>query len=311
MEICFSFHCFFSWFCYNEINIISKREADRLEPFKFSYKTEKDDAVMMNIYNSGYQKCAAGYHMGPLTKTRYLIHHVVSGKGYYVVGEQTFSIAEGDTFLIYPNTVVSYYADEKDPWEYYWVGFLGADVKMLLNKTDFTKERPVIRTEHSEELKELLLSIYRSSGGEYYKHVRMTGYLYLFLSRLVEYSSKPEEAVDLSLEYAKKAVDFIAENYAQPISVVDIASHLGVSRSHLYRVFVKNLSVSPQVYLEQFRVRQSLVLLEQTPLPISEIAASVGYEDQLHFSKVFKKQNGVSPKVYQKQLRLRKENQQK
>lgn len=274
-----------------------------MEPFKFSYKTEKDDAVMMNIHNSGYQKCTAGYHMGPLTKTQYLIHHVVAGKGCYQTGEQTYPLREGDTFLIYPGTVVSYWADEEEPWEYYWVGFQGADVRLLLEKTDFTRAHPVIRTEHSEELRELLLQIYRSSGGEYYKHVRMTGYLYLFLSKLVEYSSRAEETVDLSLEYAKKAVNYIAEHYSSPLTVADIAAHLGISRSHLYRVFVKNLELSPQHYLEQYRIRQSLALLEKTALPVSEVAASVGYEDQLHFSKVFKKHNGLSPRAYQKQFR--------
>lgn len=274
-----------------------------MEPFKYSYKTEKDDAALVNIYNSGYQKCTPGYHMGPLTRNRYLIHHVVSGMGYYVVNGNTFRIQEGDTFLIYPNTVVSYFADQEDPWEYYWVGFLGADVKNLLSKTDFTPQNPVIRTNHSEELKELLLQIYESSGGEYYRHIRMAGYLYLFLSKLVEYSESHEEAVDLSLEYAKKAVDFISEHYSNPISVLDIAADLGVSRSHLYRIFMKNFSISPQVYLEQFRIRQSRLLLEQTALSISEIASSAGYDDPLHFSKVFKKLYGVSPRGYQKAYR--------
>ena len=55
-----------------------------MEPFKFSYKTEKEDAIMVNIHRSGYQKCSAGYQMGPLSRSVYLIHHVVSGKGYYL-----------------------------------------------------------------------------------------------------------------------------------------------------------------------------------------------------------------------------------
>ena len=113
-----------------------------MEPFKYSYKTEKDDAALVNVYNSGYQKCTPGYHMGPLTRNRYLIHHVVSGKGYYVVNGETFSIQEGDSFLIYPNTVVSYFADREDPWEYYWVGFDGPDAKILISKTDFLPTYP-------------------------------------------------------------------------------------------------------------------------------------------------------------------------
>lgn len=278
-----------------------------MEPFKYSYKTEKDDAALVNIYNSGYQKCTPGYDMGPLTRNRYLIHHVVSGKGYYVVNGQTFSIEQGDTFLIYPNTVVRYFADRKDPWEYYWVGFDGPDVKMLISKTDFTRDHPVVTTHHSEELKQLLLAIYHSSGGEFYKHIAMVGSLYLFLSKLIEYSKKPNDPVDRSLEYTKKAIDYISDEYTNPISVRDVAKHLGVSRSHLYRIFMQNLSESPQSYLEKFRMKQSRVLLEQTPLTIGEVANSVGYEDPLYFSKAFKRITGISPKNYQKQYLEKKQ----
>lgn len=271
-----------------------------MDSFKYSYKMKKENTTLVNVYNSGYQKCTSGYHMGPLTRDRYLIHHVVSGKGYYVVGSQTFELKNGDTFLIYPNTIVSYYADELDPWEYYWVGFDGADIKFLIRRTDFTRTCPVITTGHGEELKQMLYKIYQSSGAELYKHVQMVGHLYLFLSKLVELSQTNHETVDLSLEYTKQAIEYIHEHYAKPITVADIATHVGISRSHLYRVFMKNVDESPQSYLEKYRISQSQMLLEQTSLSIGQIAQSVGYEDPLHFSKVFKKIHQISPKNYKK-----------
>ena len=41
-------------------------------------------------------------------------------------------------------------------------------------------------------------------------------------------------------------------------------------------------------------------LLAQTPLQVSEIARSVGYDDPLQFSRFFKAQTGVSPLAYRK-----------
>lgn len=272
-----------------------------MDSFKYSYKTEKDDNILINVYNCGYQKCESGYAMGPVVRNRYLIHHVVSGKGRYTVDQHTYEIHEGDTFIIYPNKVVSYVADESDPWEYYWVGFGGVDVKSLIAKTDFSPEHAVIHTQRGEELKEILLSIYHSSGGEFYRHIAMVGYLYLFLSVLIACSEKKEEEVDILQVYSKKAVDFISENYGTRIAVADIASHLGISRSHLYRVFMKYTGASPQSYLERYRIKQGSILLEQTSLSVSEVANSVGYEDPLYFSKVFKKWMHCSPKEYRKQ----------
>lgn len=271
-----------------------------MDSFKFSYKTEEKDIILMNIYNSGYQKCENGYEVGPIVRNRYLIHHVVSGRGYYTVGEKTYVVNTGDTFIIYPGAVVSYCADEEYPWEYYWVGFGGGDVKTLISQTDFTPEAPVISLHHSEELKEILLKIYHCSGNELSNHVAMTGYLYLFLSVLIKYASAKPKNIDISVDYIRQAVDFISENYEKPISVIDIAERLRISRSHLYRIFMKHMSQSPKSYLENYRIKQACILLKQTSMTVSQVAGSVGYEDQLYFSKVFHKQMKLSPRAYRK-----------
>ncbi len=271
-----------------------------MDSFKFSYKMEKEDNILMNVYSSGYQKCEGGYAMGPIIRNHYLIHHVVSGKGYYTVNHQTYEVCQGDTFIIYPDEVVSYCADKLDPWEYYWVGFSGADAKALLKQTDFQKKHPVIRTLCSEELKQTLLNIYHCSGTELYHHVSMAGYLFLFLSILIRCSQTHDHSVDISMEYVRQAVNFISEHYEQHITITDVADHLGISRSHLYRVFIKNMAQSPKEYLEHYRVKQGCVLLEKTSMTINEISNLIGYTDPLHFSKVFKKQLGISPKGYRK-----------
>ena len=72
-----------------------------------------------------------------------MIHHIVSGKGYYVVGSKTYTLTAGDNFLVYPLTEITYYADEYEPWEYYWVGFSGSDAASIISASEFSKEVPV------------------------------------------------------------------------------------------------------------------------------------------------------------------------
>lgn len=271
-----------------------------MNSFKYSFKNDEEENILVKVYNCGYQKCESGYSMGPVVRDRYLIHHVFSGKGYYIVNHKTYKLQEGDSFIIYPNTVVNYYADVNDPWEYYWVGFRGAEIKSLISQTDFTPENVVISTHHNQELKEILLKLYHASGEALHNQIAMVGYLYLFLSILIQDSEHRQTGIDISMEYIRQAIDYVSENYEKHITVTDIADALGVSRSHLYRVFVKNMALSPKVYLENYRIQQSCVLLQETSMTINEIASSVGYEDQLHFSKVFKKQMNLSPKDYRK-----------
>ena len=89
---------------------------------KQSYKQSYTDNVELSIFNCGHEFCRPGHTWGPGVRDHYLIHLVVAGRGVYQVGGAAFSLQEGDLFLAKPNQLITYAADEADPWEYYWVG---------------------------------------------------------------------------------------------------------------------------------------------------------------------------------------------
>ena len=101
-----------------------------------------------------------------------------------------------------------------------------------------------------------------------------------------------------SSQYVLSAIKFIQFNYSHDISVDDIAKAVGVSRSHLYRVFMANVGQSPIDYLTHYRISEACSLLKSSSLSIAEIAVSVGFFDQFYFSRVFKKVKGVPPSKY-------------
>ncbi len=74
-------------------------------------------------------------HLGPGVRDHYLFHLVVAGKGVYQVNGAAYNLQEGDLFLAKPNQLITYAADETDPWEYYWVGFNGACANKLVQQT--------------------------------------------------------------------------------------------------------------------------------------------------------------------------------
>ncbi len=73
------------------------------------------------------------------------------------------------------------------------------------------------------------------------------------------------------------------------ITVQEVANHVGLSRSYLYKMFIKHLGESTQSYLINIRMYKSSLLLKETSLSIAEIANKVGYNDPLLFSKTFSK----------------------
>lgn len=268
--------------------------------YKNSYIVSDKKLVSLAVYNVGYQKCDPLYQWGPGIRDHYLIHYVISGEGYYTTKGTTHQLHAGDSFLVYPNTEVVYYADENNPWEYAWVGFTGSDAAMILQATDFSKTCPVInQTPDGASIQEKILEIYDNRGNEYTNAVEMTGVLYTLLAIYMQNATKKTDA-NTAQSYVQKAIEFITSNYSYPITIEDIASYVGLSRSHLFRSFETVLGQSPKEYLTEFRMKQACYLLEHTSLSITAIANSLGFDNSLYFSKIFHKEIGTSPKIWRK-----------
>jgi AraC-like DNA-binding protein len=71
-----------------------------------------------------------------------------------------------------------------------------------------------------------------------------------------------------------------------------------MSRSNLYKKCMCMTGKSPVDILQDVRIRNAIVLLENSSLTISEIAYSVGYSDPRYFSSRFRKLTSKSPTEY-------------
>ena len=96
----------------------------------------------------------------------------------------------------------------------------------------------------------------------------------------------------------KRAVAYLHQNYARPLSRWEIAEAIGVSEDYLTRIFNRELDISPWDYLNRYRILQAQALLRGTSHNIAEVARLVGFKDQAYFSRVFNKQNSISPQAY-------------
>ena len=79
--------------------------------------------------------------------------------------------------------------------------------------------------------------IYNAKGNTYEAAVAMTGEMYSLLAVFMHYAEHEEKEKAIQLTYAEKAESYIETNYSYPITVEEIASYVGISRSHLFRSF--------------------------------------------------------------------------
>lgn len=102
-------------------------------------------------------------------------------------------------------------------------------------------------------------------------------------------------------ERVRKAVDVLAENLHEPLSLADLARNCGLSVSRLAHLFSEQIGLPPQQYLEELRLQRAAQLLRSTGLRINEIATESGYSGAFYFSARFRRKFGMSPSEYRRQ----------
>ncbi|MBO5995497.1 MAG: helix-turn-helix domain-containing protein [Firmicutes bacterium] len=113
------------------------------------------------------------------------------------------------------------------------------------------------------------------------------------LTDIMRKSLKP----DLN-QVVKDCLNYIRIHYREKISLTQTASSIGVSPTHLSRLFNEEMGQGFTDYINSYRMERARELLTESKLTLSEIAQVVGYSNQQYFSKVFKDITGVTPGYY-------------
>jgi two-component system, response regulator YesN len=92
-----------------------------------------------------------------------------------------------------------------------------------------------------------------------------------------------------------KAKKFIRMNVCEELTREEVSSHVFLNPDYLNRIFKKETGMSISEYMMQERFKVSQELLLKTDMPISAIAAKVGYSNFSHFAKMFKKYADINP----------------
>ena len=95
-----------------------------------------------------------------------------------------------------------------------------------------------------------------------------------------------------------RALDYIHDNLTANLSLEDMAAEAAMSRFHFVRAFTKALGRSPLQYVIHERMELAKLFLKTTCLPISSVAARVGYEDVSRFGQHFRRQTGTTPAAF-------------
>lgn len=98
----------------------------------------------------------------------------------------------------------------------------------------------------------------------------------------------------------RKAMAYLHEHYAEPVTRRDIAQYVGMAEDHLTHCFRQELGMTPVTYLNRYRVNRARHLLKHSELSVTSVALDVGFSDSSYFSRVFRRETGMSPESYRR-----------
>lgn len=256
----------------------------------------------------GMEKCDPNYSYGPAVRSFPLIHYCLEGKGKFYFNDKVYQINKGDAFLIMPDIVTFYQADSEDPWTYLWISFSGSKTQQYLKRCNLDEKNPVIHCEYADELVAATKAIIKHNKLSYSNELFIQGQMFIFFSYLAKSANVPydQEAPKDYNVYVNKAIEYIQNNYQNMVTVKELADYLSLNRSYLTTLFKKHLKISLQEFLLQYRMVRAEELLRKTDMPISQVAYSCGYSNQLSFSKSFNNTHQISPRDYRKKYRVQK-----
>lgn len=107
---------------------------------------------------------------------------------------------------------------------------------------------------------------------------------------------------DLHNEVLKAMMNYVDKNYMNNITLNEIASSGGISKSLCNSIFNKYTQMSPIEYIMHFRARKVADLLQAGTFSMSEIAEQTGFSSASYMAETFKKFYMLSPREYKKAM---------
>ena len=256
------------------------------------YASNEVECVVMMGYEDVWKKA----RWGPCKRTRHILHYVTKGTGYF----NGHPVSAGCGFYIRPEEVSEYHPDPDDPWNYFWMIVSEDLAKKYVVPYLCPDENGLFPFGYTEAILQKRKQFFSSS--EPMTPPESLEYFFSMIHLHEKEQDSPETAV---WSHVRNAKTYIEEHCGHHISVRDVAAAIHVDDRYLYNLFVRLEGTTPKRYLDYCRIRTAEMLLKDTGLSITEIAASAGFDDVCSFSRFFSRNCGISPTAYRNKEQYR------
>jgi len=137
---------------------------------------------------------------------------------------------------------------------------------------------------------------------------RFDGFLYEMTRLCYEQSWRERTQVGVMASAKSKYIDFrvrrsirlMKEKFSEDIEIEWLAREAGLSRPHFFKLFKKQMGVTPNLYLNTLRAEQAIDDLMMTEKTVTDIGYDLGFSSQASFTRFFTSNVGIPPSDYRR-----------
>ena len=240
---------------------------------------------------TGHFICKKDFYIQRANLESYLLLYTIKGSGHLNYMNTTFELKEKSIVFIDCTKPHEYFPVENN-WDFKFIHFLGTETKKYYEYITELHNSPVIYgADGFEWYFDKIYGFVDSSEGE----ERCSDIIYRLLTKIISAGSKTTDNFKIN-----DILYYISENYANNITVQELADISHLSRCYFSTIFKNYTGFSPYEYILNFKIHIAKQLLYNTTYSIEKIGSKCGFLDTSSFIRAFKRQEGISPLLYRK-----------
>lgn len=227
------------------------------------------------------------------------IIYVSQGEGVLQNDGKSYPMKQGNIFIINPETVHHIFSEK------------GIDYYFIIVDEEFCAQNGIAVGNYSfsiqvndSDTKEKFLKLIKETEvyTEEYTDISPAKVRNAVLDLLIDVCEKHSERKvesreKVAVDYIKKALEYINDNFKNDITLEEIAEYVGINKFYLTREFKRFTNQTVFFCINTLRCKNAESLL-QSGATITEAALESGFESVSYFSRTYKKIRGFSPSAY-------------
>lgn len=244
-------------------------------------------AMPYGLRSMGHCRARIGWKDSPYQKTFVQVFWVVEGVGEFICNEKKYLVKAEECFVYFPGHTHLITA-MSDIFEYRFFTIDGKMAETVVRSFDLIDEPRFVGVCPITEfqiLEQEILDV--TPFGQAHCSEKAFGLLSRVsgINKVKQYSAVIENCLAL----------IERQLHSSELNVNKMSEELKIHRSQLTRQFKKELGMTPIEYLISKRAQKGLKLLEETRLPVKEIAKMCGYQQPDYFAKAIRAMTGLRP----------------